>query len=47
MLRQFLVYVFIIEVLAVQLMLSHRCSAQNSQIIARICTEENISIYLI
>lgn len=47
MLRQFLVYVFIIEVLELQLMLSHRCSAQNSQIRARICVEEKISIYLV
>lgn len=47
MLRKFLVHVFTIEILAVQLMLLHMCSAHNYQVRARVCTEVKVCIYLV
>lgn len=47
MLRKFLVHVFTTEILAVQLMLLHMCSAHNYQVRARVCIEVKISVYLV
>lgn len=47
MLRKFLVHVFTIVILAVQLMLLQMCSAHNYQVRARVCIEVKISIYLV
>lgn len=47
MLRKFLVHVFTVEDLAVQLMLLQMGSAHNYQVRARFCIEVKISIYLV